>query len=364
MAEKDFTAIREHKHVNNMIEIVYKVPRPNSEPTDWLGFIRFKSHCAGPGSGGIVEITNRKATLQPGYLDLGCTSKANNGSQAGAHGEGLKVALLVLMRGAQNHKVRCRSGGYNWYFNFTKENRLAVALHRMSDTAIERAEAQARKQVGTTLLPICPSSEEDVQFIIGEQHRGRSECGLPTKRKAVSQDEFETWTKAALFLQDPKADEQIRTTSGDLLLGARFQKRLYLRGLLLEEDKMHRYASLTNKPLKYGYNFSSGVTDRERRSVAGVDEESAAIWRIWSKALEAEPKHVGKFSDLLNATQPEFADVADASSGSGKKKIAKLLKSFLVDKNRWYYSPEERKSVCATNDLKLICADIDMKQSV
>ena len=44
---------------------------------------------------------------------MGGTSKAGNKNQAGAHGEGLKLALLVLMRGEQNHCVRCRSGGFN-----------------------------------------------------------------------------------------------------------------------------------------------------------------------------------------------------------------------------------------------------------
>lgn len=72
------------------------MPRFGSEDwEEWLGYIRF----LGRGGEGTVEVANRSATLQPRHLDLDGTSKAGDSRQAGAHGEGLKIALLVLMRG-------------------------------------------------------------------------------------------------------------------------------------------------------------------------------------------------------------------------------------------------------------------------
>lgn len=149
---------------------MYKVPRFGADDSkEWLGYIRYK----GRHGEGTIDITNRSATLQPWHLDLGGTSKADDDDQAGAHGEGLKLALLVLMRGMQNHSVRCRSGGFNWKFNFTTRGRLVARLHRMAPEAIRKAEDQARRLSQRTLLPFGTNPELDVQFVIGETHAGR-----------------------------------------------------------------------------------------------------------------------------------------------------------------------------------------------
>ncbi|KAK3173880.1 hypothetical protein K4F52_010383, partial [Lecanicillium sp. MT-2017a] len=100
LAEDDFRVERECNVIGGATEIIYKVPSPNSRPKEWLGYIHFRPR----GRGGIVEITNRNATLHPWHLDMGGTSKKGRTHQAGAHGEGLKVALLVMMRANENHK--------------------------------------------------------------------------------------------------------------------------------------------------------------------------------------------------------------------------------------------------------------------
>lgn len=125
-----------------------------------LGYIRYKGH----NGEGTVEITNRSATLQPWYLDIGATSKPGVVSQVGAHGEGLKLALLVLMRGPQDHAVKCRSGGFNWTFNFTTRGRLMARLDRMSPQSIHKAEDLAErmsKRTGT-LVPFGAKLHGDV----------------------------------------------------------------------------------------------------------------------------------------------------------------------------------------------------------
>jgi hypothetical protein len=105
LAERDFHVVREEKTSDRDTEIVYRVPRPGSDDAkESLGYVRFKG---GRDGSGTIEITNRSAMLQPWHLDLGGTSKAGDAHQAGARGEGLKVALLVLMRGFQNHSIKC-----------------------------------------------------------------------------------------------------------------------------------------------------------------------------------------------------------------------------------------------------------------
>ncbi|KAM0744660.1 hypothetical protein ACQRIT_000044 [Beauveria bassiana] len=348
LPEKEFVVECERRIGNGCIEIIYKVPRPNSKPKEWLGFIHYKAD----GKGGIVEITNRNATLHPWHLDMGGTSKSGSGNLAGAHGEGLKVALLVLMRGSRNHKIRCRSSGFSWTFNFTKHGRLVARLNRMSAEAIGRLESQVRSKPEETLLPFCPNAKSDVQFVLGEPHHGRSDLGVPTRRNLIKQNDFEAWTEAALFLQEPSPDELVKTGSGDLLIGERFRQRLYLKGLLLSEDTPQRRASVTNKPLRYGYNFAAGTTNRERQSVAGAYEESATIIDIWSKALVLRPELASELSLMLNSKQ-HYADVDGATTCIGRK-TAQVLRSYLwehSEQRMWYYSPEEKRDCPRLNDI-------------
>ncbi|KAG7289904.1 hypothetical protein NEMBOFW57_006281 [Staphylotrichum longicolle] len=301
LAEQDFCVIREEKTSGRSTEIIYKVLRPgNADDTkEWLGYIRFKGR---EGEGGTIEITNRAATLQPWHLDLGGTSKAGDAHQAGAHGEGLKIALLVLMRGRQNHSVRCCTGGFAWKFNFTTQGRLVARLRRMSPEAIHKVEDQARRLSQRTLLPFAASPESDVQFLIGESQAGRDDLGEKTKRRPVKREDFDAWTRAALFLQEDGAI--ISTASGDLLVSTQLCGLIYLKGLLLCESTPFRSASITNEPLKFGYNFASGTTNRERQSVANAGEESKAILAIWSKVLVEKPDMASELSAMLNTTEP------------------------------------------------------------
>lgn len=341
--EKDFVVECDRRTVNRKLEIIFKVPRPNSSPKEWLGFIHFRSQ----GEGGIVELTNRRATIHPWHLDMGGTSKSGSGNLAGAHGEGLKVALLVMMRGDQNHKVCCRSDGFSWTFNFTKNRRLVARLRRVSDDTLRRWEAQGRTRMAKMLAPFVPNAKTDVQFFLGEPHSGRSENGTPTQRRLVSPRDFESWTEAALFLQNPSQDELVRTGEGDLLIGERFRRRLYLKGLLLREDTEWHRASVTGKPLRYGYNISAGTTNRERQSVASAYEESATIIRIWAKALVIKPELASELSNMLNSTEVEYADVVGAKTGIGRS-TAQVLWSYLTRdtfRGIWYYSPQEKRDV-------------------
>ncbi|KAI1646340.1 uncharacterized protein F4817DRAFT_366019 [Daldinia loculata] len=304
-----------------------------------LGYIRwFKQN-----GFGTVEVTNRQATLQPWHLDMGGTSKQNVKNQAGAHGEGLKVALLVLLRRPQNHAARCRSGGFSWTFNFTNQRRLVASLTRMTPTAIEKAHDQATSDVKNNLVPIETSPREDVQFFIGGNGTGRDENGFPTRRTEVTKEQFKNWTKSALFLQSVNDNNIVRTERGDLILDSRFSGSIYLKGLLLKESKNGRSASITGKKLQYGYNFADGVANREREFLTHADDELAAILRIWNRAFRLQDNMVAKFHELLNSEKPEYADVSQAEY-SIFPDMRDYIKKFLLKefKDKWLYSAKER----------------------
>lgn len=164
----------------NTITIMYRVPKPGSKPGHYLGYIKY----TGKDGKGTVELTNRKATLQPKNLRIRNTSKKLDENQAGAHGEGLKVALLILVR-RHNHRIRCRTGGFDWLFTYSKASDLTSNLRRLEEPAIMKAIAAAEKIDGGR--PQCAARPtQDVQIIIGERTGGRNNT-----RVAVKQSEFE-----------------------------------------------------------------------------------------------------------------------------------------------------------------------------
>ena len=146
--EDQFHVERKESNTGRNIDICYTVAKSasGSQQKEIVGYIRFngRKDTKGEGYTGTVEITNRRATLQPRHLEMGGTTKKNRPEQAGAHGEGLKLALLVMMRGEQNHKVRCHSGGFSWGFDFTNLGKLVARVSRMKDARVRKLEDQAQ----------------------------------------------------------------------------------------------------------------------------------------------------------------------------------------------------------------------------
>jgi hypothetical protein len=341
LAERDFCVIREERTKGRETEIVYKVPRLGADDRkEWLGYIRFMAR----DGEGTIEITNRSATLQPWHLDLGGTSKAGDEHQAGAHGEGLKIALLVLMRGRHNHKIRCRTGGFNWNFNFTTRGRLVARLTRMTPDKILRAKDEAQRLIARKLPPFAVSADSDVQIVIGEAHKGRDEWGNAVKRVPVHRRDFDAWTKACLFLHDAQDGAIISTDAGDLLTSPALCGTIYLKGLLLAESTPSQSASISSQPLKFGYNFASGKTNRERQSVANANEESQAILAIWNRVLATKPEMAQELSAMLNTADSQYADVFGARNYIGMA-IPSYLRDYLFGqqfKSKWYYCSEDK----------------------
>ncbi|KAI1212995.1 uncharacterized protein F4807DRAFT_457080 [Annulohypoxylon truncatum] len=332
LSEEDFKVILKE----NDDEIVYTAIAPSTyrylTPLhECLGYIRWTRQQGA----GTVDITNRQATIEPWHLTMGGTTKVADKNQVGKHGEGLKIALLVLMREPQNHEVRCHSGGFEWTFNFTSQRRLVANLVRMTPSTAGKAQGQA---------PVEASPNEDVQFLIGTISKGRNEYGYPTERTEVTRDEFKKWTKCALFLQNIPDADIVKTSRGDILMDPRFSGSIYLKGFLLKESTRGGSASVTSKALKHGYNFATGMTDREREFMASSDDESRAIMAIWERALSVRGELVGELHGLLISEQ-EYADVYRAEDFIHESTKGRI-KSYIREKfsTIWYYTAKEQSS--------------------
>lgn len=279
---------------------------------------------------------------------MGGTDKAHDSHQAGAHGEGLKIALLVLQRGPQNYNVRCLSGSFTWNFNFTTSGRLVARLNRMKAEQVANSVRAAEKNVSNGIAPFAPSPELDVQFIIGREVSGRDEHGGKLRRQAVTLDQFKSWCETALFLQEVEELGMVGAERGrgDIILDPKLRGNLYLKGLLLSASDQFNSASRTGKPLKYGYNFRSGKVDRERRSMNSSKSEGTSILSIWNKILmNRRPHLVKELSDMLNSSEPEYADVLMAKEAIEESTVIRLKEHLFEDKSKWYFSTSEREKV-------------------
>lgn len=309
LEEKNFKVIREEK---SQYEILYKVPAwPESDPVKYLGYIRY----SGSEMGGRVEIVNCNATIQPSHFDMGGTTKLEDKSQAGEHGDGLKVALLVFLRKPQNHAICFNSGGFRWEPNFDKHEKLVIHMSRLQAYDINLEERSSTPEFLTGLIPVLATPQEDVKFVIG-------------LGDSVKIHEFKHWTRAALFLQEIEDDGIVSTTEGDLLTSAHLRGNIYLKGLLLQASKRdadtnQESASITGLPLSFGYNLASGNTNRDRQSLSGANDEAVAIFAIWTKVLQKKPDLVSELHDMLNSTCHRYADVCRADT---------LLSVAIIDK--------------------------------
>ncbi|KPM37803.1 hypothetical protein AK830_g8751 [Neonectria ditissima] len=322
LSEDHFQVIRQERAQLHNREILYQ----------------YKSH----NGQGTVSIVNREATLKPWHLDLGGTTKSGVGNQAGAHGEGLKIALLVLQSGLRHYAVRCVSGGFNWRFDFNTRGKLVAHLRRMTRTQVDRVQIDHILDKSRTLLEVSePSPLKDVHLHIGGKAKGRDHWGILRERKPVRLEDFNKWCEAALFLQDTPDHGIVRTSQGDLIIHPRLCDHLYLKGLLLQSSSNGASASITGRPLKFGYNFSNGVTNRERQSVNSAKEEGVAILNIWDQVLMKKPDYVIHLHEMLISSDREYADMLGAKQSMKIHTASRLRRHLFSDSTKWYYSPTE-----------------------
>jgi hypothetical protein len=219
----------------------------------------------------------------------------------------------------------------------------------MTPQAIQNLKNLTQQDVDdpNTLLSVVANPTEDVQLILGEPRNGRDDTGDRVRRDPVKRQEFDAWIRCALFLSEIPDGAIIPTADGDLITDPLLRGNIYLKGLLLHESNPGYSASVTGKPLMFGYNFASGATNRERMSVSSHAEESMFMFRIWNRVLRTKPELVKHLSEMLNSEEPAYADVLGAERHLLPETAARL-KDYLCGSSfsrRWYYSAREKSKV-------------------
>ncbi|KAL4862107.1 hypothetical protein BDV12DRAFT_203355 [Aspergillus spectabilis] len=218
-----------------------------------LGYIRFNK------IQGSAEFTNFGSSLDDHCLEMGTTTKSKDDRLIGGHGEGLKIAALVLCR--ENHHVKISANGWYWNFGFNGLNSTNFYC-RLTPAKAKRAPA-AR---------LTARVREDVSVLV--------EKGHTVEGRRLRVEDFGAWMRETLDLQ--VHPDRIRTPSGDLLLGPMYNGHIYLKGIRVPQADQDRPA------FYFGYNLLRGNVDRDRQRLVDGQSITETIHAIWDSAIANE----------------------------------------------------------------------------
>ncbi|KAH7171939.1 hypothetical protein DER46DRAFT_677592 [Fusarium sp. MPI-SDFR-AT-0072] len=259
-----------------------------------LGYIHFMN--SRDGKGGTVTVTVRDVTLQPKMVLPNVEPPKEPRDVRFTHCSelGLGRAVLNFLGAGTNHAVTCRAGSYKYKFNFDPDGELKAFLTAMNQDKINEFRRSTIPQ-GSRYVPFQPHPKTDTIFTIGADSNalGRGGRGRYIYRSKVTPKEFNTWCEPALFLQDIKDDDIVETEMGDLILDSKFRGKLYLRGFLLSDTTRRGYASLSGRPLRFGYNILYGTPDEKMKHMSSLEEEL-----VLSHQLKTGMSWTAKISDL------------------------------------------------------------------
>lgn len=186
-------------------------------------------------------IGNKNGRLTTNTLLLGQSSKRDNSETIGQHGEGYKVATVVLLRNGKGVKVYNRADKEVWTAKTIKSRRY------QADVVVFDIEK-------VSIFKSIP--DHDLIFEIS----------------GIDEDEYNAIGDSNLFLQDLREGEDYITSNPGyplttrmckVLTGEKHAGKLFVGGLYVT----------TSKYAKYGYDFAPGLVklDRDRGFIDGID---------------------------------------------------------------------------------------------
>lgn len=205
-----------------------------------------------------LVIENEGTILPYEALLLGHTSKQGRPDLIGKFGEGLKLGILALVRAG--HPIKIRSGGEVWV------------------PSIQRSEK---------------FKADVLTFEIVKGLKARNRVAIEVGN--IDEAAWDQMKDCFLFLGTLGDDEVVRSTSGALLIGPRFEGKVYVKGIFVSNDPR----------LSFGYDLVDADLDRDRKMVSKYDLQYRTS-SIWREALGRRPDLVGSFGKLL---EREAADI-------------------------------------------------------
>ena len=178
---------------------------------------------------GTLMIANKHSKLSPASLLMGNTSKEGKEDLIGEHGEGYKVATIVLLRNGKTVKIYNNTENEVWTSRIVRSRRYGVDIGCFDIT----------KDFF--------NKNYDLVIVI----------------EGISEDEWQETVSASLFLQKGIGEVKESSTGAKILLDDRFRGKIFVEGLYVCEKSF----------LDWGYNLPANMVklDRDRGLVDSFD---------------------------------------------------------------------------------------------
>lgn len=181
----------------------------------------------------VLRIGNKNGLLNPDTLLLGKTTKTDNEKMIGQHGEGYKVATVVLLRNGKEVTVYNRSKKEVWTAKIIKSRKYQAQV-----VVFDIEKVSIFKSV----------PDHDLIFEI----------------KGISAEEFEAIKESNLHIQEMDGEIKcVKSSLGRILTGDKYHGKLFVGGLYVTTSQ---YATM-------GYDFDPSLVklDRDRSFIDGID---------------------------------------------------------------------------------------------
>jgi hypothetical protein len=180
----------------------------------------------------ILRIGNKNGNLATKTLLLGQTSKLGDERMIGQHGEGYKVATVVLMRNGKGVKIYNRSEKEVWTAKVVKSRRY------QADVVVYDIEK-------VSIFKSVPN--HDLIFEVS----------------GITKGDYDAIVNSNLHLQELKSEDVIQVGDSRILIDDAHSGKLYVGGLYVT----------TSKYAKLGYDFEPTLIqlDRDRSFIDGLD---------------------------------------------------------------------------------------------
>ena len=197
-----------------------------------------------------ITISNKTSKLKAESLLLGGGTKADDENTIGKHGEGYKIAFMVLLRNNKSIKV------YNYGAREVWSARLIVSRRYGQQVPAIFVEKEA-------VWKSVPNNDLTIEV-----------SGITPEEYIAIQDKN-------LNLRQDTIDRVNITGSGSIILNPEEKGNIYVRGLFISNESS----------LSYGYDFEPSVItlDRDRRMVStfNVQWQTSLMWNIAAKMNES-----------------------------------------------------------------------------
>lgn len=208
---------------------------------------------------GTVRITNKTSVLTKESLLLGSTTKANDENTIGKHGEGYKIAFMVLLRNGKKIKVYNSSAKEMWEVRLVKSRKYNGQL--VTTVFVQKDAVWKKKTDDNLTIEVSGITTEEYAEVIDKNLHLH-------EYKSVAVGEY-----------------------GEILLDKSEAGRVYVEGLYVCESK----------GFKYGYNLKASRInlDRDRKLVDSFHLE----WEtsgIWVKLSSENAEYKESFAQLVS----------------------------------------------------------------